>query len=142
MAMGETVDARPASDVPLQFLAERMKSRSKRSCRSLALPTRDCKKRCRLAGQIATATCLASHVAPDYVRANALALRQLATGVQALSTRRPLCEDDIGELLSVRGADHHGRHREFRSNDGPRIEIAFASRVAELIPIHLSGGIA
>ena len=34
-------------------------------------------------------------------------------------------------LLSVRRGDRHGWHREFTSDDSPRIEVVFASRVAE-----------
>jgi hypothetical protein len=37
---------------------------------------------------------------------------------------------DTGNVLSVCGADHHGRHREITSDNGPRVEIVFASPVA------------
>ena len=82
---------------------------------------------------VTTATCLVGGVVPAFVRAEAPALSQVLRreGCQTGRTIRTLSEDDTVELLSVSRADLHGRHREFTPDDGPRIEVAFASRVAE-----------
>jgi hypothetical protein len=78
------------------------------------------------------------------VRAEAPALSQVLRreGCQTGRTIRTLSDNDSAELLSVSCADLHGRYRQFTSNDGPRIEVAFASRVAVCIHVHMAGGIA